>query len=221
MGVKYRLKFSKGEPLKFISHLDLLRLFNRSFRRGKIGLKCKGEFNPQPRLSYALALPLGSTSSGEFLEVELEEDLSTEELVERLSRQLPQGISLKEVYKVPEKGPSLTSRVKGVSYRVKIQVPSKIKGEDLEEILHKILSKEELWITRHKKKGKKDINLRSFIKNLKILSYKGQEGELGMELKAGPQGSIKPVEVLELLEREVSGEFFNREIHREIIELEE
>ncbi|RQD78189.1 MAG: DUF2344 domain-containing protein [Candidatus Syntrophonatronum acetioxidans] len=220
MSVKFRLLFSKGEELKYISHLDLLRLFFRAFRRAGINLKFKGKFNPQPKISYALALPLGSTSSGEYLEVELEEDMDTGQLKNRLSRQFPPGIDLREVKEVAGKGPSLTSRVKSVHYRVKIEVSPETEPRKMSEIIENILKKKELWFTRKKKKTKKDINLRPFINNMELVSWEGQKGEIKMELKATPRGSVKPVEIMEIIEREALIDLQGRNIHRELIELE-
>lgn len=220
MSVKFRVLFSKEEPLKYISHLDLLRLFTRAFRRAGISLKFKGKFNPQPKISYALALPLGSTSSSEYLEAELEEDLGPQELKGRLSRQLPPGITLIKVERAGDKAPSLTSRIKSVHYRVRFETSPNMDPHNLEKGIEKILEKNELWFTRRKKNTKKDINLRPFINDIKLVSWEGQEGEIKMELKAEPWGSVKPVEIMEILEGEALVDLPKRNIHRELIELE-
>lgn len=83
--------------MRFISHLDLMRLFMRALRRADLPLKITQGFNPHPKLSIRRALKLGLESENEEAGVVLKEFVKAEEFKERLQKQLPEGIEIKTV----------------------------------------------------------------------------------------------------------------------------
>lgn len=89
--------FAKNGLMKYISHLDLMRLFMRAFRRAGLPLKMTEGFSPHPKFSIKRALKLGLESENEEATLLLKESISASEFTVRLSRQLPDGISIKEV----------------------------------------------------------------------------------------------------------------------------
>jgi len=101
----YRLQFifSKKGLMKYISHLDLMRLFMRAMRRAELPLKISEGFSPRPKLSIARALKLGLESENEEAAVELKEFVRPQDFKTRLQMQLPQGITIKEVFSCPKR----------------------------------------------------------------------------------------------------------------------
>lgn len=89
--------FAKKGLLKYISHLDLMRLFIRALRRADLPLKITQGFSPHPKFSIKRALKLGLESEGEEASVVLKEPLIEQEFKERLQNQLPEGIQIKYV----------------------------------------------------------------------------------------------------------------------------
>lgn len=83
--------------MKYISHLDLMRLFMRALRRADLPLKMTEGFSPHPKLSIKRALKLGIESENEKATIVLKEPISPQEFKERLWKQLPQGIEIKDV----------------------------------------------------------------------------------------------------------------------------
>lgn len=83
--------------MKYISHLDLMRLFMRAFRRANLALKMSEGFSPHPKLSIKRALKLGVESESEEASVVLAESIDTQVFKEKLQRQLPEGIEIKNV----------------------------------------------------------------------------------------------------------------------------
>lgn len=83
--------------MKYISHLDLMRLFIRALRRADFALKMTEGFSPHPKLSIKRALKLGLESDNEEASIILKEEIALEEFKERLQKQLPQGIEVKDV----------------------------------------------------------------------------------------------------------------------------
>jgi radical SAM-linked protein len=95
----YRIEFifTKKGAMRFISHLDLMRLFMRAMRRADLPLKITEGFNPHPKLSIKRALKLGLESENEEAVIVLKEFLKAEDFKEKLQKQLPEGIEIKSV----------------------------------------------------------------------------------------------------------------------------
>ncbi len=93
---KITFVFTKKGILKYISHLDLMRLFTRAMRRAELPLKITEGFNPHPKFSIKRALKLGLESENEEATVGLRELISVRDFKEKLQKQLPEGIFIKE-----------------------------------------------------------------------------------------------------------------------------
>ena len=104
-----RVKYKKEDEMIFISHLDLQRLLQRAFRRAKINLSYSEGFNPHPKMSYGNALALGVESQGEYVDIEIEDDIEVKEFLERINEQLPDGIKFVKGQEIDPKTPSLSS----------------------------------------------------------------------------------------------------------------
>ena len=92
---KVKFIFAKKGTMKFISHLDLMRLFMRALRRADFPLKMTEGFSPHPKFSIKRALKLGIESDNEEASVILKEQISAEDFKDRLQKQLPEGIEIK------------------------------------------------------------------------------------------------------------------------------
>lgn len=98
------IRFTKGEAVRFVGHLDLMRLFERAMRRSEFPVAFSQGFNPRPRMSFASALALGATSEWELCQLDLAGNLPTHEVevaLDALRRQLPSGITLPEFWEIP------------------------------------------------------------------------------------------------------------------------
>ena len=91
---RYILKFTKEKRLKYISHLDVLRLFQRAFKRAGIKLSYSKGYNPHAKVGFALPLSLGFESSGEYMEIETELDYKEDEIKDGLNAIMPDGIEI-------------------------------------------------------------------------------------------------------------------------------
>lgn len=94
---KVHFIFSKRKTMRYISHLDLMRLFMRALRRADLPMKMTEGFSPHPKLSIKRALKLGLESNSEEAMVVLKESMKPEDFQERLQKQLPEGIEIREV----------------------------------------------------------------------------------------------------------------------------
>jgi len=97
MSYRLKIKFSKTELMKYISHLDLMRLFTRALRRGGLPIKMTQGFNPHPKLSIKRALKLGLESDNEEAVFVLEDFINPLEFQNKLQAELPEGIRINHV----------------------------------------------------------------------------------------------------------------------------
>ena len=205
-----RVKFTKENYLKYISHLDLMRLFNRAFRRGNIPIKYSEGYNPQPKFSIANPLSLGIESISEYMDIELYEEIPVEEFIGKMNRELPKDIRILEGKHIEEKA-SLDSLVAWAYYEIKFSFDD-IGNEDFEKKLKKWLQNEEIIIVRtRRKKGKiveKNQDIRPLIGNI-IINTQSTMGnkqvlELNCLLKAGDGGNLKPTDLIDAMNKEMN-----------------
>jgi len=117
---RMRLTFSVGDDVKYISHLDLLRAWERILRRAGLPLAYSQGFNPHPRLVIAMPLPVGCTGANEMVDVYLEEVLDPASVVSALAPALPAGIAVSSATGVPTSDPALPSQISGAEYRLSL-----------------------------------------------------------------------------------------------------
>ena len=116
--INKRICFSKTGRLKFIGHLDLLRTFQRAFRRAEVPLAYSQGFNPHPLLSFANPLGLGMTSADEYADLTLETPMDNEEILRRTNAQLPPGLSLSRCVDLPEHYETAMALVTASTYEI-------------------------------------------------------------------------------------------------------
>ncbi len=155
---KIRLWFGKIDEMSLISHLDLVRLFDRAIRRAALPISFTGGYHPGPKISIANALSLGITSNGEIVDFELTEDMDIEEFRTRLAAQLPENIPLYQVEDVDLKSLNASRLMDKAEYLITVRVDDNPEWQKwLDGINH---SQEILWEKFTKSGNKKQINLR-------------------------------------------------------------
>jgi radical SAM-linked protein len=181
------LRFSKEGETRFLSHHDLMRLFERAVRRAELPLRMTQGFNPHPKLSILLALPLGAEADEEPVEIQLERPIPARDVLERLNAQLPPGIRIVEAEEVAT---GTKPRPSGMVYRVHLPDP----GCDLQARAAAFLAEENVIVERESPKGRRTIDLRPAVTGLVV-----DGTTLILELAVGQAGTPKPAEVVEAL----------------------
>lgn len=193
------LQYSKEEEARFLSHLDLMTAMERAFRRAQLPLAFSEGFNPHPRISYASALAVGVTSEGEYLDLELEEDLAADEVWKRLQNFLPQGLKVLAVVPVTKRKESLMAIINMARYYVENPLLQAIRQQDVEKMINDALSLAEWVVVRQGKKGVREVDIRPGVYRLQGRIEK--KLILEMDVQTGSSGNVKPEEVLEILQR--------------------
>lgn len=171
MGKLIRVKYKKEDEMIFISHLDLQRLLQRAFRRAKINLSYSEGFNPHPKMSYGNALALGVESQGEYVDIEIEDDIEVKEFLERINEQLPDGIKFVKGQEIDPKTPSLSSIIVYGEYIFNIDLEVPLSKEFVKSRVLNFVKSKEIIITKKNKKGKKvEVDIRPMIRNFDLVS---------------------------------------------------
>lgn len=198
----FRSCFAITGNLRFLSHLDLLKLMERALRRARIPIAFSHGFNPHPKMAFATAKAVGLAGLSEYFDVELDQEMAPLEFQRRLQENCPAGIEIKEVKEISPGEPSLMSVVNCASYRVKVRVKNKLDAKELEQKIDRIFSRKEIIVQRISPKRKREYDIRPGIFSLTYHFCTPQEVLLEMDLKIGSEGSVKPGEVVEALSLE-------------------
>ncbi|MGL5694867.1 MAG: TIGR03936 family radical SAM-associated protein [Peptostreptococcaceae bacterium] len=186
-----RVKFKKEGDMIYISHLDLQKLLQRAFRRADIELSYSQGYNPHPKMSYGNALALGTESYGEYVDIEIEEEIGVEEFLTRMNEELPQGIDFVKAEEIDPKTPSLASTIEYGEYLFNIELESPLSKELIKSRIADFMNKEEIMITKKNKKGKMvESNIRPMIKFFDILSLEEDNLVLIATIATGSKANL-------------------------------
>jgi len=161
-----RLLFSKTGRAKYISHLDLMRTFQRAFARAGIQIKHTEGFNPHPFVSIALPLSVGYSSQCEILEFGLLDGVPAEEVPQRLTAAMPEGILIHKCYPAERKLKELAS----INYIMNFEY-SEGRPQECEPAMAELLSRESLVVKKKSNKSKKgftEVDLIPLIRSFNI-----------------------------------------------------
>jgi radical SAM-linked protein len=190
---RLRVTFCRGEEVKYITHLDMMRLWERALRRAAIPLAYSEGFSPSPRISLAAPLPVGVTSTGELMDVYLSRRVTPFDFIKTVSQQLPAGIAVREVREVGLGLPSLQSQVRWSEYQV--DVATDRSREEVQAALAQLLAAESLPWQHQRDKEVRRYDLRSLVQDLWLEGLADGLCTLGMRLRTDSQGSGRAEQV--------------------------
>lgn len=187
---RVRLRFTKEDDLRWISHRDLMRLWERLFRRAGVALSMTEGFHPKPRINFPSALAVGIAGLDELLEVDLAEERSATSLREAIDGQLPAGMVVKAIEMLP--APDRKAQVNFVAFEMHVPIE---RCDKLAARIQWLLAQVSLSIQREGRKS--PLDLRPLIAGLDLV-----DGTLRMRLRVDREGSARPREVLQALQIE-------------------
>ncbi|MBA7525803.1 hypothetical protein ES705_17960 [subsurface metagenome] len=201
-----RIKYCKDGPIKYISHLNLAQVFTRALRRADIPVVISDGFNPRFRISFGPPLPLGISSTSEYLDVRLKEEVKVEELTERLNLVLPQGLKILRAKTIPSSADSLVKVIDRASYVITLRIKEKLldsAAKNQEDELRKLkqeveknnkrfLNLDKITVEKQTKNGIKMVDIRPSIIDISVKKLKNSILELNLDLKIGQQGNLNP-----------------------------
>ena len=179
--------------MKFVSHLDIMRLWQRALNRAGISLAYSEGFNPHPRISLAAPLAVGVTSEAELMDIILTKSASPHFFTDAVSQQLPPGVEILQVYPIALNMPSLQSQVRYAEYKVELETE---KGQkDIESAITSLLALKHLPWQHQRDTGPRSYDLRALIDDLWLIDWHNGHCILGMRLRCDNSGSGRPEQV--------------------------
>lgn len=191
---KYIIKFAKEGYMKYTSHLDMLRLFQRAFKRCNIGLAHSQGFNPHPKMGFAQPLSLGYTAADEILEFETVEDFLPADIKESVGKIMPQGLIIKTCSRLTDNVKSLAAIVDEAEYTVTFPIDADL--ADYGKVVKDYLAQEHIMAYKRQKKTKKmvEVDIRSKIRDIQLVD--GAKLTLRLILDCGSTSNQSPEQVI-------------------------
>lgn len=214
---KIRVRLGKQGEMALLSHLDLMRLYDRAVRRASIPITFTGGFHPTPRISPANALPLGATSSGELVDFELTEKMDIEEFRQKLIAQLPSNIPVYAVEEVGLDAPAATQLLEKAEYEIAIDTAdTAASSEEWQTWIETVLSKPEIWLEQTTKSGKvQSVNGRDRLFALELVEANSTQAIVRYIGSCRNDGTmLRPEQVVTMLEQFANRELQLLRIHR-------
>lgn len=198
---RLRIRYAKRGRLRFTSHRDFSRAFERAVFRARIPMAYSSGFNPHPRISYSGAAPTGSASEAEYLEIALAQQVDPAAVHAALDEALPDGLDVIEV--VTSRGGALADRLEGSHWRLTL---AGVAEQAATDAVARFLATEEVLVQRMTKKGLRTFNCRDAV--VSLTSHGGEVSGrecaiLDVVLRHGTP-SVRPDDILAGL-REVAG----------------
>lgn len=206
--------FEKGEALKYIGHLDLMRTMQRALRRSGLPIKYSNGFNPHIRLSFAAPLSVGVIGLRELMEVPLEDGVTEDGFLQAMNAVLPGCLRIRACRSVGDDFPALMSLVAGADYRIAF---SKGREEDKAAArFEDFMALEHFTAIRHTKSGDNPCDIRPFVREGQLKET--PEGyEITLRTLATREGMLKPALWLDCLREYAGCGAFAHHLYRERI----
>lgn len=186
MRQRIRVRFTKTGDLQWLSHHDLMRLWERALRRSGLPIAFSEGFNPRPRLSFPLALGIGISSRDEVVEIEMSRWTTAQAVAEALKPCLPTGMEVTRLELLP---PHEKGQVSRVSYRVALSAEEAARAE---AALDALWPRARWEIVRQR--NQKTIDLKPY-----VLVARVEDGVLTFSFRVTPEGTARPEEFCALL----------------------
>ena len=217
--MRLRVWFGKRGDMALVSHLDMVRLFDRVVRRASIPVSYTGGFHPSPRISIANALPLGATSVGEIVDFELTQPIDVAAFQQQLVAQLPENIPVYRVEEIDLKAMAATRLLERAEYLIKVASATDAAPEQWKNWIEAIKARDAIWSEQTTKSGQvQQVNLRDRLFELDLVDENLSFDESVMLCYIGNcrnDGSqLRPDHLIFMLQQVAEQDFHLVHIHR-------
>jgi radical SAM-linked protein len=162
--MKTRIKFTKSGPLKFVGHLDVMRYFQKAFRRAELEVEYSQGFNPHQLMSFAAPLGVGLTSDGEYLDLQLKTCDEPEVMIEKMNRAMADDIQVVGFKVLTDESKNAMSIVAAADYMVSVKDGYEFMGiEDFLQKFQEFFNLESIVILKKSKKSEKEVDIKPSI----------------------------------------------------------
>lgn len=171
-----RARFIRGEEVKYISHLDLMKVFERSLRRANVPIAYSQGFNPHPQMVFGLPLSVGVTSEAEYADFDLAADMTPGLFTEMLNGSLPSGLRMTGAEYLNTRS-NIMKEISAAAYDVLVSLPGEVGINYISEKLRELLNQTEISVIKEGKKGARPIDIKPMIYAVEIKNLFTDESE--------------------------------------------
>ncbi|PKM93008.1 MAG: hypothetical protein CVU80_00420 [Elusimicrobia bacterium HGW-Elusimicrobia-4] len=180
---KIRVKYAKGKPLRFLTHLEVVSAIRQAVRRASLPVCMSNGFSPQPKISFGPPLAVGYTSTCEIFDMEMFRRIGADEVEKALSSSMPPALGIISASSVPVVSKSVELLVNVAKYSVEMSLQNDIAQTKIKDFF----SSKEFLIERITDKSRRTIDVRPLMVYMKYT-----DGKIEMLLRFGPKKTAKP-----------------------------
>lgn len=235
--MKTRIKFTKSGPLKFVGHLDVMRYFQKAFRRAELEVEYSQGFNPHQLMSFAAPLGVGLTSDGEYLDLQLKNFDEPKVMIEKINKAMAEDIQAVGFMVLPDDSKNAMSIVAAADYMVSVKDGYEfMKMEEFLQKFQEFYNRESIVILKKSKKSEKEVDIKpsiyhigfdreefyknigqSYDKDQKSVADEYENGiKVYMQVATGSANNLKPELVMDAFCQHTGIEYneFAFQVHR-------
>ena len=197
--MRIRLKYTKEGPVKFVGHLDTVRLFQRAIKAARIPIAYSQGFNPHSLVYFAMPLSVGMSSRGEYMDIVVAEDDIPSNIQSALNAVLPANIRMIDSFTIEKAAEALMTIVDVADYEITFE-----KNENFDNLstqLENLTMQETIMIPKKTKKGIKDVDIKPLIRNW-VVEENEESIKIILQTMAGSKENLNPELFLKALFKE-------------------
>jgi len=160
--ISIRARFTRGEEIKFISHLDMMKMFERALRRSGLPVYYSQGFNPHPQIVFGLPLSVGVTSEAEYVDIVFSDYVEPRQFIEIMNKQMPKGLEILEAG-IKESKSNIMASISKASYEVLATISQNPCIDEINEKIEQFLNNSEILIQKESKGKVKKVNIKPMI----------------------------------------------------------
>lgn len=191
--MKLRIKFSKEGIMKYIGHLDMMRYFQKAFRRSGIDIAYSQGFSPHQLISFAAPLGVGLTSRGEYMDIMANSSFDSQTMVDLLNKEMVEGVKILSCRRIDDetKNSNAMAILAAADYEIEFSDPRDF-DEAVKSAFTAFMDQEHIQVTKKTKKSQREVDIRPL-----IYGYEVHDHKVFLRLAAGSLDNLKPEFVME------------------------
>lgn len=193
--MKIRIRFAKEGVMKFIGHLDMMRYFQKAFRRSGVDIEYSQGFSPHQLISFASPLGVGLTSTGEYMDIFVHSTESSEAMIDKINKEMAEGVKILSYKKIEDetRRSNAMALIAAADYDVTFQALP-VSPETFKAAAEKMMASDAVVITKQTKKSVSEVNIRPMIHELSVSG-----SSCFMKVACGSSANLRPELVIKAL----------------------
>ncbi len=195
---KFRIQFTKFGDMKYVSHLDLIRLFTRIFHRAELPVLYSEGFNPHPKMAVLLPLSVGTESSCEYIDVDFDDSVSMLDVAKKLKKALPIGMDVPQVTMLNETSKK-AKHIRYASYKITVDAPLN------DQKLDAFLAQDTVDVLKKTKRSESMADIKPDILHIALETGDETNAVFTAIISAGSNANLKPDLLIEAMKTYIPG----------------